>query len=982
MRLIGKGSYGEVWLARNVMGTYRAVKVVYRSTFDHDGPYEREFAGIRKFEPISRSQASQVDILHIGRNDAEKYFYYVMELADDANGGEFDPAHYVPKTLEAVLDREGRQRFSEGLRISVALANALNHLHQNGLVHRDIKPSNIIFVNGIPKLADIGLVTESEATVSYVGAHGFMPPEGPGRPQGDIYSLGKVIYELCTGRDRLDFPALSADFGDWPDRTQMLELIAISLKAGDPDAAKRYASAEELIADLLLLQAGKSVRRLRWLERNRRWAVATTAVALLVAIGVWLFQIESRSRERERERTRQREVWVQQAHFIRLIDRTNGWSSEALGLLSQAARIKLDDDLRAQAAATLDGVDAQVPIAFATNLVKFLAFDAQGRRLVMDGEGGPAKILDSQTGQLRNLGSTNTGPVWFDREGNPRQFVCDDHGVCRLLNLENGVVLREYRIGDSQPTRVAVSKDGTIGGAAFTNGFVIWEIASGRLITNLLEDCSAIAFAPDNSCFATGDQEGNVRVRTLPDLSEVAQFQQGNVVIDCLAFGRDPTRAGGAANKYCWWLSAGDSGGTVNIYQLAKRRLMAICRGASYNVLATAFSPDGMTLASAGHDYDARLWDVVTGKRLLNLWVGDNCGALAFSADGRKLAAGNEFDGHNCHVHLIPLERGRGVTGLRGLSSSVSKVTFSHDGQRLAALANNWEAAIWNLQSNRLERVIDVPKGMSADNAALEFSLDDRQLAFSTLTDTRLWDLQTGQELRNWKLPQGLVQKLCFCPNGRLLQFQRDWPGTWDQGVCCVRELTATNYEKPLRTFSSPKLRVWDACFSPLGDYLVIIGEDTRNNSNDVVRVFNPQTGQELCALPRTGHSDNDWFVTDPQRSKVGYWQGGHAGTSFFQMPGGQHSRDFPSDVIGALSPDGETVLDIRGSEGRGVVMFNTTHPARQLTLGAGHPVSTGGSMCFSPDGKLAAWGTIEGTVFVCELEKVLEQLKAARLGY
>src|SRR5437870_6393621 len=84
LRCIGRGSYGEVWLARNVMGSYRAVKVVYRRAFEHDRPFEREFEGIRKFEPVSRTHESQVDILHVGRNDAAGYFYYVMELADDA----------------------------------------------------------------------------------------------------------------------------------------------------------------------------------------------------------------------------------------------------------------------------------------------------------------------------------------------------------------------------------------------------------------------------------------------------------------------------------------------------------------------------------------------------------------------------------------------------------------------------------------------------------------------------------------------------------------------------------------------------------------------------------------------------------------------------------------------------------------------------------------------------------------------------------
>src|SRR5947208_6510302 len=84
LRRIGGGSYGEVWLARNVLGDYRAVKVIYRDKFEHDRPFDREFEGIQKFEPISRLHESQVDILHVGRNAEAGYFYYVMDLADDA----------------------------------------------------------------------------------------------------------------------------------------------------------------------------------------------------------------------------------------------------------------------------------------------------------------------------------------------------------------------------------------------------------------------------------------------------------------------------------------------------------------------------------------------------------------------------------------------------------------------------------------------------------------------------------------------------------------------------------------------------------------------------------------------------------------------------------------------------------------------------------------------------------------------------------
>jgi len=80
LKKIGDGSYGEVWLARNAVGVLRAIKIVHRKTFWSDHPFEREFKGIQKFEPISRSHEGLVDILQIGRGDG--YFYYVMELAD------------------------------------------------------------------------------------------------------------------------------------------------------------------------------------------------------------------------------------------------------------------------------------------------------------------------------------------------------------------------------------------------------------------------------------------------------------------------------------------------------------------------------------------------------------------------------------------------------------------------------------------------------------------------------------------------------------------------------------------------------------------------------------------------------------------------------------------------------------------------------------------------------------------------------------
>src|SRR5438874_11601079 len=127
LRRIGLGSYGEVWLARSVIGTYRAVKVVYRDRFENERPYEREYSGIQNFEPISRTHEGMVDILQIGRNDRDGYFYYVMELADD--GSEIhnpqpeirDWESYAPKTIRTEISRRGRLPFEDCLQLSLSL---------------------------------------------------------------------------------------------------------------------------------------------------------------------------------------------------------------------------------------------------------------------------------------------------------------------------------------------------------------------------------------------------------------------------------------------------------------------------------------------------------------------------------------------------------------------------------------------------------------------------------------------------------------------------------------------------------------------------------------------------------------------------------------------------------------------------------------------------------------------------------------------
>src|SRR2546426_2775265 len=317
IQCIGRGSYGEVWLARNLMGMYRAVKVVYRNNFGHQRPFVRELAGIKKFEPISRSHESFVDILHVGQNVKGGYFYYIMELGDDLTTGQnINPRFYVPKTVAKQVALRGRLPLNECVQLGLSLSSALDVLHKHGLVHRDVKPSNVIFVNGVPKLADIGLVADINEASLYVGTEGFIPPEGPGSAPADVYSLGKVLYEISTGKDRHDFPELPTQLDGTADLDRFVELNEVILHACKNDVGKRYQTAWDMHADLVVLANGKSVKRLKLLEErlaNLKRVASLIGIALFImaAIGYQVYREMSLAHER-----RQRQVGAKVAYGV------------------------------------------------------------------------------------------------------------------------------------------------------------------------------------------------------------------------------------------------------------------------------------------------------------------------------------------------------------------------------------------------------------------------------------------------------------------------------------------------------------------------------------------------------------------------------------------------------------------------------------------------------------------------------------------
>ena len=118
LRIIGRGAYGEVWLARHTrLNTLRAVKIVRRDNFSDARPFQREFAGLQKYEPISRGHPNLMAILHVGGTD--DCFYCVMELADDAN----------------VVSEKVGKRVGEKLSDEIPLTHSPTHYLKIGRAH-------------------------------------------------------------------------------------------------------------------------------------------------------------------------------------------------------------------------------------------------------------------------------------------------------------------------------------------------------------------------------------------------------------------------------------------------------------------------------------------------------------------------------------------------------------------------------------------------------------------------------------------------------------------------------------------------------------------------------------------------------------------------------------------------------------------------------------------------------------------------------
>ena len=823
LRLIGCGSYGEVWLARHTMGMHRAVKVVYKASFKDERPFERELSGIRKFEPISRSHEGFVDILHVGIQSQQAYFYYVMELGDDQTSGQkIVPESYAPKTLATEITKRGRLSLQECLHFGLALSQALSELHQRELVHRDIKPSNVIFVNDVPKLADIGLVADIQEARSYVGTEGFIPPEGPGTPGADVYGLGKVLYEACTGKDRKEFPALPDWWGNSPQHSELVELNEILIQACEPNPLKRYQSAQELHADLLLLEDGKSIKRLRLLERRLASLKRIGGVLAVIALVCGLLGYELYREWRLGVETHERQVGADVAYGNRAME-----SGDLLGALPFFAdALRLDDGdspSERNDRLRLGSIAAQCPrmtqMWFLSKVLCRGQFSPDGSRVLVTEHFGRARIFDSQSGRpgAEAFGQTQgLSDASYSRDGRFIVTASEDGSACvwdatglkQLCRMQSPNRIYSARFSPDGLRIVTSCRDGTAR---------VWEVGEGKRtpVFPLVRHTLAVRFA----CFS---HDGRLIVTTGED-----------------------------GKAYLWDAANGQALGEALEHDNW--------------VTYACFSPDDRRLITASDDHTARIWDVSTGRQiLLDLSHDDGVKSVDFSPDGRLIVtadlggAARLWDAETCQPSgLNPVLR----TGERAIHAC-----FSGDGHRLLITCADGSARLWDLA------------GTASPPVAVQgcYSRDGSRFLTYTNGAFQVWNALSSSPLSAAIEVGPLLGQPELSYDGRYVQTIRTTLSeagvtnslvqVWDvaaarafePGILLTNKLKGTALSQDgsrLLTFSGVKAQIWDVrtgtALAPLLHEDVISGA-----------VFNP-SGDRVAT--RSGYQARVWDANSGQ---------------------------------------------------------------------------------------------------------------------
>jgi len=241
-RNIGEGGYGRVWMADTPGGDTVALKIVEGRDGDRTA-FDRERDALVRMRNLGLVSEHLVPVDDIEIHEEHGFLSYTMPLADDVSGNPvIDRDAYKARTLAEEISRRGRIPVPECVAVCKRVLGAVKALHDKGFIHRDIKPANVIYVKGLPVLADFGLVTHEGADVSQACSPTNKPPEGVGAMSGDLYAVAVLLYRMATGNKAESFPSSTAG-----SPTEAFKRLAhVYTMAGEKVPSRRYVNAKAM----------------------------------------------------------------------------------------------------------------------------------------------------------------------------------------------------------------------------------------------------------------------------------------------------------------------------------------------------------------------------------------------------------------------------------------------------------------------------------------------------------------------------------------------------------------------------------------------------------------------------------------------------------------------------------------------------------------------------------------------------------------
>lgn len=804
---------------------------------------------------------------------------------------------------------------------------------------------------------------------------------------------------MANGRPVGEFPQLVAGHEQLPqaERKALAELSAISDRACDPELAVRYANTEALRQELEWLQLNQSVLGLRRQEEEakrrevqfRRWRrMLVAAVAVVVLAGLvftaWNWRAETARRTAVAE--------LEKRQLSRITRRVQGWAADDWQAIQQIARGQPDDALLRQAAATLSGLDVLRRGYWSGVEATSAAFSPAGE-LVLSGYGTNRASLIGRGANRVELPVAGEGKVAWARDGEPLIFQVEP-GKAVLREARTGRARREFPLAVGEAGHelhapvTALSADGALVTAVLTNDearrLSLWDAQTGVLLGETNLTASVLAFAPDGSRLAAGHEDGSVSIFGLRPFSREAVLPAalGPNPVQALAFGPDAlVPLAGLSEQPRWLLAVGDRATGIDIWELAARRPRAFCRGSTWEVQGLAFHPNGVTLASSGRR-GVRFWDATSGQLLLATGEDgsntSNTRALAFNSDGSRLAAGSTGESAGADISLWELEPDRGIQQFRGLAAPVRQITYSPDGRRLAALSDEWRLAVWEVPDGRLLRIFEVPAGIYADSAGRAFDAQHRQLAFAAGTSARLFDLDRGQTVATWELPDGQSDGMQFTPDGRIVLGRLEPEiGPPRLQRWCSYELNPGQPARLLHRQTRSDETAINVTLTAGATRLLVFGRDRQTHAAHLVLVM-VGTGQEVWR--RALGNSIPWQVprVDPTGSHATAAFGSGNTMTLFRLSDAE-----PITTVGdcwGLGPGGKEY--VAGGLATTRWQLHDFPGHRPPLLFASDSGVTPNTLTFSPQGNRIAWGNDEGVVFVAEVAKARRRLaKLATAG-